>query len=225
MTTNFDTNLGWVFTNSNLHSEAVSVWCENHKENKSAGPRVLRVSCTTRTSQSNFFSIFSSTVWSTKQESLFPLHTYDNSQTLAIHNTQRKEKPDQHACVGVFIGSARLFQTTLLPVDAKFGRKNEKSLNSGDQRAVKFFSPSPILICKNWIRSSLDRQKYLKLISPIQSWSAHVKPRYLFCLMRQNIHSHFEFPKFNECSSHASATATCEQSRQKQGEGKDHKWH
>jgi len=26
----------------------------------------------------------------------------------------------------------------------------------------------------------------LKIISPIQSWSAHIKPCILFCLMRQN---------------------------------------
>ena len=48
-------------------------------------------------------------------------------------------------------------------------------LQTRDERTVKFFSPSPIQI-----------RKILKIISPIQSWSANIKPCVLFCLMRQN---------------------------------------
>jgi len=40
--------------------------------------------------------------------------------------------------------------------------------------------------------------KYLKIISSIQSWSVHVKPCILFCLMRQNRLSLLAFPKFNK---------------------------
>ena len=51
---------------------------------------------------------------------------------------------------------------------------------------------------------------FFKITSPIQSWSAKVKS----CV--------FVLPHgAKECSSHASATATCKQSRPKQREGKD----
>jgi len=43
-----------------------------------------------------------------------------------------------------------------------------------DERTVKFFSPSPVLCAK-----------FLKIINPIQDWSAHVKSFILFCLMSQ----------------------------------------
>jgi len=36
--------------------------------------------------------------------------------------------------------------------------------------------------------------KFLKIIGPIQSWSTHVKPCMLFCLMRQNRDSFLAFP-------------------------------
>jgi len=65
-----------------------------------------------------------------------------------------------------------------------------------DERTVKFFSPSPILIHKVESDPVLIR-KFLKIIGPIQSWSAHAKPCMLFCLMRQNRHSFLTVPKFN----------------------------
>jgi len=44
----------------------------------------------------------------------------------------------------------------------------------------------PVMICK-----------ILKIIGPIQSWSAQVKPCILFCLMRKNRHRFLAFAKFN----------------------------
>jgi len=65
-----------------------------------------------------------------------------------------------------------------------------------DVRNVKFFSPSPILMCENWIRSSPVGKIFEN------HWSDPVlirpsKPYILFCLMRQNRHRFLTFAKFN----------------------------
>jgi len=72
-------------------------------------------------------------------------------------------------------------------------------------------SPNPILIRRNWIRTSSDPQffriispiqscsaEFLRIIIPIQSWSAHAKPCILFCIMKQNWYSLLAFPKLKK---------------------------
>jgi len=68
---------------------------------------------------------------------------------------------------------------------AQFTLSRDNRLPSRDERTVKFFSPSPVLIRWNWIRSSPDPQNF---------WKSSVRSRpdppmknhiFLFCLMRQ----------------------------------------
>jgi len=40
--------------------------------------------------------------------------------------------------------------------------KSPNNVTSRDERTVKFFSPSPVLIRWNWIRSSLNPQNFWK---------------------------------------------------------------
>ena len=58
--------------------------------------------------------------------------------------------------------------------------KRKPEMASRDGRTVKFFSPNPVLSAK-----------FLKIVSPIQSWSANKNHRFLFCLMRQNNYSSY----------------------------------
>ena len=57
-----------------------------------------------------------------------------------------------------------------------------------DEWTEKFFSASPVVIQKISIGSRPDPQKFLNIINPLQSWSAHVKACVVFCLMK---HKHY----------------------------------
>jgi len=71
-----------------------------------------------------------------------------------------------------------------------------------DERTVKFFIPSPVLIQWNLNPIQTWTAKFLKIIGPIQTWPTNVKPfvhwrirtGFLFCPMRQrNYWSYFGF--------------------------------
>jgi len=65
-----------------------------------------------------------------------------------------------------------------------------RGIASRDERTVKFFSPSPVLIRWNWIRSSPDPQSWIRS-SPDPQKHKNV---FLLCLRRQrNYWSYFAF--------------------------------
>jgi len=81
-------------------------------------------------------------------------------------------------------------------------------LDCRDERTVKFFSPSPVLIRWNWIQFSPDPQNFWKSLvrsSPDLPMSNHVL---LFCLMRQkNYWSYFAFSQMFGWRQNSSSSA------------------